>query len=79
MTNPWLAVLSILGITRESQGAAGTLYLVCSACGAAYGGSFSGNPFSEVKRLLLAAGDRSLGYQTVEGTLTAGELRYATR
>jgi hypothetical protein len=76
MSNPFLAVINLLGLTPGSQGNHGSLFLVCSVAGSLYSSSFTGNPFSEVKRLLTAGG-QSNGYAAVAGILTSGELRFA--
>ncbi len=77
--NPFTAVLNDLGLSNNATGPAGALHLICSFGAANYGSTVSTNPFSEVKRLLVASAGRSLGYQEVEVLLTSGETRWNTR
>jgi hypothetical protein len=77
--NPFTTVLNDMGLTRESQGPAGQLHLLCSFGRDQYGSTVTTNPYTEVKRLLLASAGRSLAYQEVEILLTSGESRWASR
>jgi hypothetical protein len=77
--NPFTAVLNDLGLANSAPGPAGTLHLLCTFGRDNYGGTVTTNPYTEVKRLLLASAGRSTGYQEVETLLTSGEMRWATR
>jgi hypothetical protein len=75
--NPFTAVLNDLGLSNNATGPAGALYVVLTFGRDQYASTVSTNPFSEVKRLLLASTGRSLGYQEMERLLTSGETRWA--
>jgi hypothetical protein len=77
--NPFTAVLNDLGLSNNATGPAGTLYLLLTFGRDNYGSTVSTNPFSEVKRLLVASAGRSLGYQEIEALLTSGETRWNSR
>jgi hypothetical protein len=70
-------IIRDLGLTPESQGDAGTLYLLCAFARDNSTGTYSGNPYSAVKALLSAG--RSNGYRQVDNLLTSGETRWASR
>ena len=70
-------ILRDLGLTAESQGEAGGLYLLLAFARDNANGSYSGNPYSAVKALLSAG--RSNGYRAVENLLTSGESRWNSR
>jgi hypothetical protein len=77
--NPFTAVLSDLGLSNNATGPAGALYVVLTFGRDQYASTVSTNPFTEVKRLLVASTGRSLGYQEFENLLTSGETRWNTR
>jgi hypothetical protein len=81
MNNFYAAVISILGLTAQSQNAAGVIWLICSMGVAnASSGSYTGNPFTALKAAITAAGGRSMGYQDgAEQLLTSAEMRFASR
>src|SRR5438105_295585 len=64
--NPFTAVLNDLQLTNGAQGPAGVLHLLCSFGRDNYGSTVTTNPYTEVKRLLLASAGRSLQFQEVE-------------
>ena len=77
--NPFAACLNDLQLPNHATGAAGALSLLLAFGRDNYGSTVTTNPFSEVNRLLLASAGRSLAYQEIEGLLTGGEQRWATR
>ena len=83
MNNFYSAVISILGLTRESQGPAGVVYLICKMGEAnASSGSYTGsNPFTALKAAIVASAGQTYGYHNegVEQFLTSAELRFASR
>jgi hypothetical protein len=82
MNSLYTAVVSILGLSRESTGPAGVVYLICKMGEAnASSGAYVGNPFSALKSAIVASTGQSYGYHNegVEQLLTSAELRFASR
>jgi hypothetical protein len=82
LNNFYSAAVSILGLTRESQGPAGVVFLICKMGEAnASSGSFTGNPFTALKAAIVASAGQSYGYHNegIEQFLTSAELRFASR
>jgi hypothetical protein len=82
MNNFYSAVISILGLTRESPGPAGVVYLICKMGDVnASSGTYVGNPFTALKTAIVASACQSYAYHNegVEQLLTSAELRFASR
>jgi hypothetical protein len=77
--NPFEAVRLDMGLANNATGPAGTLHLLCTFGRDNYAGTTSGNPYTEVKRLLVASAGRSNGYREIEALLTSGEMRWNQR
>ena len=77
--NPFSAVLSDMQLSNSASGPAVVLHLLCSFGRDAYSGTVTTNPYTEVRRLLVASAGRSLAYQGVERLLANGEARWASR
>ena len=75
--NPFTAVLNDLQLSNSAAGPAGALYVLLTFGAANYGSTVTTNPYTEVKRLLVASGGRSNGYREIEMLLTSGESRWA--
>lgn len=74
--NPFLSCLNTLQLAPHANGPAGCLHLLLTFGAANYSGTVTTNPFTEVKRLLLASAGRSAMYQECEGLLTSAEMRW---
>ena len=77
--NPFSAVLSDLQLSNSAADSAGVLHLLCTFGRDNYTGTVLTNPYTEVRRLLVASAGRSLAYQGVERLLANGEARWASR
>lgn len=82
MDNFYSAVISLLGLTRQNEGAAGVVFMLCKmAVANGSNGTYTGNPFSALKQALIGAGCDGYAYQHegVSQLLTSAELRFASR
>jgi hypothetical protein len=78
VTNFYSAVISLMGLSASSQGAAGVVYMLCKMGEAnATTGAYTGNPFSALKSAIVVSGGRSMAFQDgVEPLLTSWEMKF---
>lgn len=82
MNNFYSAVISLLGLTRQNDGPAGVVFMLCKMGEAnATSGAYVGNPFTALKNAIASSGCDGYAYQHegVSQLLTSAELRFASR
>jgi hypothetical protein len=82
MNNFYTAIVSLMGLTVNSNGPAGVVFLLCKMGEAnASSGTFTGSPFAALKAAIAASAGQSYGYHNegVEQLLTSADLKFSSR
>ncbi len=83
MNNLYTAIISLMGLTVNSNGPAGVVFLICKMGEAnASSGTYAGSPFAALKAAIRrCAAGQSYGYHNegVEALLSSADLKFSSR